>query len=91
MNLLRLIPIGWHPRMKDSEEYSNAAAQAWNDECNHRARETARVLRLKRVCDDMLSTFREDDKEVLVTAERQEAWKAEVEKCFDPNIDPRLI
>ena len=87
--ILAAIPIGWHPRMQYAEHYANAAVKAWNDEFCRRQRETARVMRLKRVCDDMLSTFRTDDKTTLVTAERQEAWKAEIAKCFDPQIDPR--
>jgi hypothetical protein len=36
----------------------------------------ARIKELQRCAEDMLSTFRDDGKECVVTAERREAWQA---------------
>jgi phage host-nuclease inhibitor protein Gam len=37
--------------------------------------QAATIESLQRALEDAISTYREDDKEVLVTAERIEAWK----------------
>lgn len=65
----------------------NAAVASWDEERERALREARRVTRLLRVARDMLSTFREDDKTTLVTAERQEAWKAEIADVMTPNAE----
>jgi len=47
--------------------------------------ESERVRRLLRLAKDMLSTFREDDLTVRVTAERQETWKREIAELSSAN------
>ena len=60
-----------------------AAIASWDEERERALREAARVDRLRRICEDMLSTFRDDGKEVLVTAERQKAWRSELQAVYD--------
>ncbi len=41
----------------------------------------AKLATLLTAAEDMLSTYRHDDKTVVVTAERQEAWQQAVNEC----------
>ena len=80
----RLSAFAWRDELHRGE----CAIRAWDEERERALREAARVIRLRRLSEDMLSTFRDDGLTTFVSVERQEAWKAEMEAVTSPPPDP---
>lgn len=67
---------------REEIERGEVAIRSWDEERLRALREAARVTRLLRVAEDMLSTYRDDAREVLVTTERMEAWRHEIDEVM---------
>lgn len=68
------------------KQEKSAAIASWDEERMRALREAERVAQLKRVVDDMLSTFDDSNKRTLVTEKRIDAWRTVVCGLFQPSI-----
>lgn len=73
------------------KQEKSAAIASWDEERMRALREAGRVMQLKCVVDDMLSTFDDEKTKAPVTAERIEGWRTAVCGLFQPNTkaEPR--
>lgn len=79
MNSTQLIAEA-EKRFEDLAEKRFDYRSFYNGYLEGRTRQIDKALAAKTLIEDMLSVYREDSKTSLVTAERVEAWQAELQK-----------